>query len=117
MPRLSPLLFVIALCASLPAQSKFDEPKTAEIKVLSLLAQSRFDPSKAAAAEALISTAKYCDDVEDYAGSQDPRIFARITSVPGRSAGWVEFDARAAWNRAGRPKPVALVWYRDAKIV
>ena len=29
----------------------------------------------------------------------------------------MEFDSRAAWSRAGRPQPIALVWYRDAKIV
>ena len=39
-----------------------------------------------------------------------PRIFAR------RASGWIEFDSRVAWSRAGGPKPVSLVWYRDAKI-
>ena len=98
MRTLALFLFVIALTTSLLAQSKFDE-------------------SNAAARDALITTAKYCANVEDYSESQVPRIFAQITSALGQSAGWVEFESKVAWNRAGRPKPVALVWYRDARIV
>jgi hypothetical protein len=97
MHKLSPVLFVIVLCTSLLAQSKF--------------------VGSNAATDALTTVAKYCANVEDYSDSHVPRIFAQITSALGQSAGWVEFDSRAAWNRAGRPKPVALVWYRDAKIV
>ena len=65
----------------------------------------------------LITVTKYCANVEDYSDSQVPRIFARTTSAYGQSAGWVEYDSRAAWRQAGSPNPVALVWYRDAKIV
>jgi hypothetical protein len=97
MHKLSPFLFVIVLCTSLIAQSKFVKSNAAK--------------------DALTTAAKYCANVEDYSDSQVPRIVARITSALGQSTGWVEFDSRAAWNRAGRPKPVALVWYRDAKIV
>jgi hypothetical protein len=97
MRRLSPLLFVIVLSTQLLAQSKLDGSK--------------------AATDALTTVAKYCDNVENYSDSQVPRIFARITSAFGQSSGWVEYDSRVAWNRAGRQQPVALVWYRDAKIV
>jgi hypothetical protein len=81
-----------------------------------LLAQSKLDGSNAAT-DAPITVAKYCDNVENYSDSQVPRVFAQITDAFGQSSGWVEFESRAAWNRAGRPKPVALVWYGDAKIV
>jgi hypothetical protein len=96
MRTLSPFLFVIVLCTSLPAQSKFVEPN---------------------GPRALFTAAEYCANVEGYSGSRVPRIFARITSAFGQSSGWVEYDSRVAWNRAGKPKPVALVWYRDTKIV
>ena len=65
----------------------------------------------------LMTVTKYCANVKDYSDSQVPRIFAQATSVYGQSTGWVEFDTRGAWSRAGGPKPMALVWYRDAKIV
>ena len=65
----------------------------------------------------LITVTTYCANVEDYSDSQVPRIFAQITSAYGQSTGWLEFDTTAAWRRAGSPKPVTLVWYRDAKIV
>src|SRR5215469_16654344 len=95
MHRLSPLLFVIVISAPLVAQSIFDRKATTD----------------------LITVTTYCANVEDYSDPQVPRIFARITSAYGQSTGWVEFDTRAAWSRAGRPKPVALVWYRHARIV
>jgi hypothetical protein len=97
MRRLSPLLFVIVLSTHLLAQSKLDGLK--------------------AATDALNTAAKYCDNVENYSDSQVPRIFARITPAHGQSSGWVEYDSRAAWSVAGRPQPVALVWYRKATIV
>jgi hypothetical protein len=96
MHRLSPLLFVIVTSAPLLAQSTFENSK---------------------ASMDAVSVATYCKVVENYSDSQVPRIFAQITSAYGQSAGWVAFDSRATWSRAGRPKPVALVWYRDAKIV
>lgn len=65
----------------------------------------------------LVTITTYCANVEGYSDSQVPRIFARTTSAYGQSTGWMEFDTRAAWSRAGSPKPMALVWYRDAKIV
>jgi hypothetical protein len=100
MPKFSPLLFVIVMSTSLLAQSTVDWAN--------LDKKSTTD---------LITVTKYCANVEEYSDSQVPRIFGRATSVNGQSAGWVEYDTRAAWRRAGSPKPVALVWYREAKIV
>ena len=94
MHRFSPLLIVIAVGAPL-AQSVFDRKATPD----------------------QISITTYCANVEDYSDSYAPRIFAQTTSASGQSAGWVEFDKRADWSRAGSPKPMARVWYRDAKIV
>jgi hypothetical protein len=94
MHRFSPFLFLIVISAPSMAQS-FDKTQS----------------------EVLIKITRYCVNVEDYSDSQVPRLFARTTSAYGQSTGWVEFDSRAAWRRAGRPKPVALVWYRDARIV
>jgi hypothetical protein len=94
MHRFSPFLFVIVISASVSAQSELD--------------RSTLD---------LISITTYCANVEDYSDSHVPRIFAQTTSAYGQSTGWVEFDTRAAWSRAGSPKPVALAWYRNAKIV
>ena len=95
MHRLSPFLFAIVLSMPLLAQSRFDTSQTLD----------------------LINITKYCATVEDYSDSQVPRIFAPITSAFGESTGWVEFDTRAAWSRAGSPKPVAFVWHRHANIV
>src|ERR1039458_9322797 len=95
MNRFSPLLFVIVLSTPLLAQSRFDRNETID----------------------LITVTKYCANVEDYSDSQVPLIFAQNTSAYGQSTGWVEFDTTADWRRAGSPKPVTLVWYRDAKIV
>jgi hypothetical protein len=95
MHRFSPLLFVIVISTPLLAQSIFEFDKDAD----------------------LITVTTYCANVEDYSDSQVPRIFAQTTSAHGQSTGWVEFDTKAAWSRAGSPKPVASVWYRDAKIV
>src|SRR5271169_2779801 len=96
MVRLSSALFVIVLSTQLLAQSS--------------------NESKAPTA-ALREITTYCNTIEHASESQVPRIFARTTSAYGQSTGWVEFDTRAAWSRAGSPKPVALVWYQDAKIV
>jgi hypothetical protein len=95
MRRLSPLLFVIVLCTQ-------------------LLAQSRNDGLDAAATNLVRNVATYCNTVEHHSNSV-PRIFARITSADD-SSGWIEYDSKAAWNEAGRPHPVALVWYQDSKI-
>ncbi len=99
MRRFSPLLFVIVMSTSLLAQrtvdwANLDKNLTMEI----------------------VAVTKYCANVEDYSNSLVPRIFAQTTSDYGQSAGWVEYDTKAAWRQAGSPKPVAFVWYRDANI-
>lgn len=95
MHRFSLLFFVIVLSTSSLAQSIFDRKQTID----------------------LITVTKYCANVDEYSDSQVPRIFARVSSASGQSTDWTEFNTRAAWSRAGRPRPVALVWYRDAKLV
>lgn len=100
MPKVSPWLFVIVMSTSLLAQSTVDWAN--------LDKKSTTD---------LITLTKYCANVVEYSDSQVPRIFAHTTSVYGQSAGWMEYDTQAAWKQAGSPEPVALVWYRDAKIV
>jgi len=84
-----------------------------------LLAQSTVDWANLdnKSAVDLIAVAKYCAKVEGYSETQVPRIFARTISDYGRAIGWVAYDSRATWRQAGSPRPVALVWYRDAKIV
>jgi len=95
MHRFSPLLCVLVISTPLLSQSIFNRKETLD----------------------LITITRYCANVEDYSHSQVPRIFAQTTSAYGQSAGWVEFDTRAAWRRAGSPQPAAFVWYRDAKII
>lgn len=97
MRRLSPFLFVIAISTPLLAQSinVFDRNETT----------------------ALVTITRYCANVEDYSDAHVPRIFARTTLGIGQPTVWAEFDSRTAWSRAGSPKPVALVWHRDARIV
>jgi len=109
MPQLSPLLFVIVMSTSLLAQSTIDWANLDKKSTTDIITGEKLGFLKA--------VTKYCANVEEYSGSQVPRIFARTTSVYGQSAGWVEYDTRAAWRQARSPKPVAVVWYRDGKIV
>jgi hypothetical protein len=95
MHRFSALFFVIVISTPLLAQSIFNRSQTMD----------------------LITITTYCTNVEDYSDSQVPRLFARTIDTYGQSTGWVQFDSRASWRRAGSPKPVALIWYRDAGIV
>lgn len=95
MQRFSLVLFLFVISTPLVGQSTFNQRSAMDI----------------------IAVTKYCAIVENPADSQLPRIFARTTSAYGQSTGWAEFDSRAAWSRAGSPKTVAAVWYRDAKIV
>lgn len=105
MRRLSPLLFVIVLSTQLPAQSGL---------VQSGLAQSRNDGLDAAATSLVRDVASYCNTLQQNPNAV-PRMFAEI-SFAGDSAGWIEYDSRAAWNQAGMPQPVALVWYQGSRI-
>jgi hypothetical protein len=97
MNRLSPLLLVIVAITPLLAQSQSDAPK-----------QKPYS---------LITLAKYCANVEKHSDFQQARIFAQISYGLGGSSGWAEFESMASWRRAGRPKPLAQVWYEDGNIV
>jgi hypothetical protein len=97
MRRLSPLLFVIVLSTQ-------------------LLAQSRNDELDASATDLMSNVATYCNTVEHHSNYSLPRVFARISSADDGS-GWIEYRSSTAWIRAGRPQPMALVWYKGFKIV
>lgn len=57
-------------------------------------------------------TGKYCSQIESFASSHQPRIFAQI----GLSQ-WAEFSSPAEWKRARSPEPLALAWEKDGKVV
>ena len=96
MRRRSALLFAIILSTPLLAQSRNDGLDVAETTSFTR------------------NVATYCETVEHL--NSVPRIFARIKSIDD-SSGWVEYGSRAAWNQAGRPHPVAFVWYQDSRVV
>ena len=97
MHRLTPLLTPVLFLAPLLAQSPDSHP----------IKEGRY---------ALVTLTKYCDAVEDFSSSQQPRLFAQFPSGVAQSSQWVEFSSRDAWTRAGKPKPLALVWYKDAAV-
>jgi hypothetical protein len=78
-----------------------------------LLAQSADSHTIKEGRYALVTLTKYCDAVEDFSNSRQPRLFAQVPSGAALSSQWVEFSSRDAWTRAGKPKPLALVWYKD----
>lgn len=65
----------------------------------------------------LLTLTKYCDRVERFSDTQEPRIFARKSAVVGQSPEWAEFFSLDEWRRAAKPQPIALVWYKEDKIV
>jgi hypothetical protein len=81
--------------------------------VASLLAQSPDSYTIKEGRYALVTLTKYCAAVEDFSNSQQPRLFAQFPSGFALSSHWVEFSSRDAWRRAGKPTPLALVWYKD----
>jgi hypothetical protein len=96
--RLSPIIVAISLGTSLFAQSVN----------LSTPREEKY---------ALVTLTKYCAGVENFSNFEQPRIFAHVSSDLGPSQGWAEFENKAAWKHAGKPNPVALVWYRDIEVV
>jgi hypothetical protein len=82
----------------------------------SLLAQSADSRAVEEERYALVTMTKYCKEVEMLSISQQPRIFAQTSSGLGPSSGWVEFSSRDMWRRAGKPQPLALVRYKEAKV-
>jgi hypothetical protein len=83
----------------------------------SLLAQSPDSGTPKQERFALVTLTKYCARVENLSDSQPPRIFAQVFSGLGPTEGWAEFDSKAAWEEAGEPKPIALVWYDAGDVV
>jgi hypothetical protein len=97
MNRLSPLLLLTIFITPLMAQSVDSNAKQERYAVSTLM--------------------KYCARVETVSDFQQPRMFAQVSSGLGPSSGWAEFESKVAWKEAGKPKPLALVWYDDAKVV
>ncbi len=64
----------------------------------------------------LVTLVKYCDAVTTLSNIQRPRAFAQKSSMLGPSSGWVEFSSVDAWRQAGKPQPLALVWYKDDRV-
>jgi hypothetical protein len=87
------------------------------IFVPSVLAQSADYSGPREEKYALVTLTKYCTAVEGFSRFQEPRVFAQVFSGLGAESGWVEFSNRAAWRGAGSPQPLALVWYKDDKVV
>lgn len=108
MRRLSALLFVTVLSLSAIVLS-------APLLAQSRLAQSKNDEFDAAATNLIRNVTVDCNTMEHDPNTQGPRIFAPINSADD-SSGWLEYDSRAAWKRAGSPQPVALVWYHQSRI-
>jgi len=94
MARFLPLCLLIA-CSALYAQTSSAAPQQERYSVSTLI--------------------KYCGGVEQFSASVEPRIFAQV--LPALDSSWVEFASKAAWNRAGRPEPAALVWLRENRVV
>lgn len=64
----------------------------------------------------LLTLIKYCDGVGRFSNTQQPRIFARKSAVLGRSPEWAEFFSIDGWRHAGKPQPLALVWYKEDRV-
>ena len=92
---------------------RFTLTLTPVLLVASLLAQSPDSYTIKEGRYALVTLTKYCDAIEDFSNSQQARLFAQFPSGFALSSHWVEFASRDAWTRAGKPKPLALVWYKD----
>ena len=84
----------------------------------SFLAQSGHHSNAAKVLErySLVTIVKYCDAVETFSNNQQPRVFAQKPSILGPLSGWVEFSSMDAWKQAGKPQPLALVWYKDDRV-
>jgi hypothetical protein len=82
----------------------------------SLLAQSVDSSAPKEEKYSLVSLSKYCAAVETFSDSRQPRVFAQVFSVVASSE-WTEFSSRAAWQSAGGPQPLALVWSKDESVV
>ncbi len=70
------------------------------------------DPELREMTAAMNSVERYCGTVEGFSRSHEPRLLAAI-----QAGKWVEFPSKAEWDRAGKPKPIAWVWYKDGNII
>jgi len=61
----------------------------------------------------LSAVTKYCRALETLSRLNQPRLFAQVDWPLGGSSHWVEFSGELEWKSAGKPRPLALVWYRD----
>jgi len=66
---------------------------------------------------AMNAVQRYCGTVEGFSQSHEPRLLAEIYPATIQAGKWVEFPGKGEWERAGKPKPIAWVWYKDRKIV
>ena len=62
--------------------------------------------------QAVDTSTKYCDVVDEFSLAHQARIFAEA----GPSE-WVELFSKEGWERAGRPRPLAFAWYRADRVV
>jgi hypothetical protein len=61
----------------------------------------------------LSTVTRYCQSVEDSSNQSHPRVFAAVDGPLGESPRWAEYSGELEWKAAQKPKPLALVWYRD----
>jgi hypothetical protein len=61
----------------------------------------------------LSTVTRYCRAVESFSSVNQPRVFAKVDWPLGDSSHWVEYSGEPEWEGAGKPKPLALVWYQD----
>jgi hypothetical protein len=66
--------------------------------------------------QAMVSIWNYCSTVAAYSNSHQPRLFAR-TAKSNETGVWDEFSSKLEWERAGKPKPLALAWYKENKVI
>lgn len=86
------------------------------LSAAALLAQSVNSTTIKEERYSLSTLSKYCDQIEIFSKSQQARVFAQVTAGFEAPSGWVEFSSGAAWARAGKPQPLALVWYKDERV-
>ena len=65
----------------------------------------------------LKSATNYCDAVDEFSLAHQARLFAESRSEGAGPSQWVELFSKEAWERAGRPRPLAFAWYRGDRVV
>jgi len=95
------LLFAPQLLGQTSPPSSIQHPSNEDIRELN---------------QAMVSITNYCSTVADYSNSHQPRLFAE-TGGSNETGIWDEFSSRAEWERAGKPKPIAVAWYKEKKVI